>query len=71
MFWLWCWVNKGHRALYALRSSRIGVYAAVWLMLKGERQNERSVAAILVAVIHALPGHGLRFCKFLGRHLSS
>ena len=52
----------------APRRSRIGVYVAVYQVLKGERQNERLVSAILVTAIHALPGHGLRFCNIRGRH---
>jgi hypothetical protein len=71
MSWLWCWVNKGHRAAYAPRSSCMGVYAAVWLMLKGERQNERLVSAILIAAVHTFPRHGLRFRNVCSRHLSS
>ena len=46
----------------------MGDYAAVFLVLKGERQNEQLVSAILVTAIHALPGHGLRFCNIRGRH---
>ena len=41
--------------------SRMGDYAAVWLMLKGERSNEQLVSAILVIALHTFPRHGLRF----------
>ena len=52
----------------ALISSWIGDYAAVWLMPKGERQNERLVSAILVAAIHAFPRHGPLSCKIRSRY---